>query len=656
MCGIAGILNLRQSEPSPIDVLVQMIGSLEHRGPDESGIYRDAHVGMASTRLSIVDVAQGQQPLSNEDGTLWIVFNGEIFNYPDLRRELEGHGHRFATHCDTEVILHAYEQWGPTCLDQLNGQWALAIWDADRRELFLARDRMGIRPLFYTMDQDRLIFASEIKAIRQAPGVKLAIDRQALAQTLSYWAPIPPRTAFENVHQILPAHYLRVKDGQITEGRYWEVDFTEDPSVSDENEALESFRELLQDSTKIRLQADVPVGAYLSGGIDSSLTAALAMHSGAAHLHTFSIGFEDSEFDESLYQRRMVEWLGAVHHQVSCTDRDIGESLPDVIYHTEAPILRTAPVPMFLLSRLVHAQDHKVVLTGEGADEVLAGYGIFKEMQVRRFWAKNPQSTIRPLLLQRVYPNIPRLAESPAFLNAFYRRGLSETSSPYYSHLIRWGNTARLRRLLSVDGGGDLADELERLFPMPAEWAHWSQLGVAQYLEMTSFLSPYLLSSQGDRVSMAHSVEGRYPFLDHRIVEFCGRLPTSMKLRGMREKWLLKRLGRSLLPEEIWSRVKKPYRAPIRSVLFPGGYGLDYVEEMSEPRQIEQTGYFNPLSVAKLFDKARSRSELSEVDEMAIIGVISTQLLDQKFVKEPGLSGPIRQPEKFKLVDRLVEA
>ena len=637
MCGIAGILQLREKGPVDEATLRAMIQALQHRGPDDSGFYLDHGVGLASARLSIIDLEGGRQPIGNEDGSLWIVFNGEIFNYVELRPGLEAKGHRFSTNSDTEVILHLYEEEGPASLSRLNGQFSIAIWDGRKRSLLLARDRLGIRPLYYTQHQGNLLFASEIKALLAWPGLDLKIDPGALRQVFTYWSVLTPGSIFEGIRQVPPGHALIAGESGISVEPYWELDFEEEAARRTEEEYLEELESLLTDATRIRLRADVPVGAYLSGGMDSSVIASLIRNRSDTPLDTFSISFSDPRYDESGFQRRMVQSLGTRHHELLCTDEEIGRCFPEVIWHTESPILRTAPAPMYLLSEQVRRHGYKVVLTGEGADEILAGYDIFKEMRVRRFWARQPHSELRPLLLRRLYPDIPRDSQGEAFWFAFFRQGLERTGSPFYSHEIRWANTRRARRFLAGENGrgsGDAdAEAASALIPLPLEFGGWSALAQAQYLEMVTFLSTYLLSSQGDRVAMAHSVEGRYPFLDYRVIEFCNRLPAELKQRGMTEKWLLRRLARKLVPSEIWQRTKRPYRAPIQRTFFSSAPGTDYVSELLSPGAIRDTGHFNPDAVEKLVRKAKGEGQLGEVDEMALVGILSTQLVDHWLVR-----------------------
>lgn len=650
MCGIVGAVQLHEPAAFSEEMLRGMLARIQHRGPDEFGLFRDDWCGLGNARLSIIDLSSGQQPISNEDGSLWIVFNGEIYNYVELRPQLESRGHHFSTQCDTEVVLHMFEEYGPDCLNQFNGQFAIAIWDSKNRRLFLARDRLGVRPLFYTIQKQRLYFSSEIKSFLETPEVSFDINPSALAQVFTYWSVQSPGTIFAGIQELPPAHWMTVENGEIQIERYWQMNFNIPESRRTEASYLDEFESLLVDATLIRLRADVPVGAYLSGGLDSSTTTALIRKHVPNRLETYSIAFKDPDFDESPYQLRMAEHLGTRHHIVKCDYQDISTALPDVIWHTETPVLRTAPIPMYLLSRLVHSDGLKVVVTGEGADEFLGGYDIFKEMLLRRFWAKDPDSSLRPLLLQKLYPDIRRLSRSAQeYLTAFFRRGLTETNNPYYSHLIRWNNTRRLTRFLA-----QLPETSQyfqaNLMPLPEGFSGWSALGQAQYLEVTTFLSTYLLNSQGDRVAMANSVEGRFPFLDYRLVEFCNRLPSHLKLNGLMEKYLLRKLAAPLLPAEISRRVKRPYRAPIhRSFFHP--VPAEYVSEMLSPESIQKAGLFQTDMVSRLVKKASSGVELTEVEDMGLIGILSTQVLFEKFIHKPHAARPIPYDKPFKVVN-----
>src|SRR5574341_651845 len=580
MCGISGSLNVRGASASE-NLLRQMIGTIRHRGPDDVGIYTDGPVGLAHARLSIIDLAGGHQPMSIDNNSLWITFNGEIFNYVELREELVKKGHHFKSSSDTEVLLHLYQEEGERCVDRLNGQWAFAIWDAMKRKLFLSRDRFGVRPLYYTQTGESFLFASEIKALLACPEVGSAIDLTALDQMFTFWVTLPPRTAFRDIKQLPPGHSMVIKDGRVTVSEYWQLDLGPELDVGEtaEERLAEELLALLRDATEIRLRSDVPVGAYLSGGIDSTVITALVRKSVGDKLRTFSVGFEDNEFDETPYQREASSFLGTSHSDVRCRHQDIARVFPDVIWHTEQPVVRTAPAPLYLLSKLVHDSGFKVVLTGEGADEMLGGYDIFKETKIRQFWGRRPESSWRPLLLKRLYPymdNIQR--QSLDYLKHFFHVTERDLRSPFFSHLPRWELTAKAKMFFSeavraalnpYDGLQDLA----RVLPKPyISWAHVSK---AEFLEAQYLLPGYILSSQGDRMAMAHAVEGRYPFLDHRVVEFAAKLPIKLKMKVLDQKHLLTQAVKGLIPESIRTRHKQPYRAPDGRSFF--GHNGSYV-------------------------------------------------------------------------------
>lgn len=657
MCGIVGVLNLTTDQPIDEEIIRRMLAIIRHRGPDQFGIYLDDRAALGSARLSIIDLEGGAQPISNEDGRLWIAFNGEIFDYLEHRQELERRGHLFSTDTDTEIILHLYEEMGPDCLRELNGQFAIALWDAKAHTLFLARDRLGIRPLFYTLAAGKLIFASEIKALLVHPDVRAAIDPQGLNHIFTFWSTLSPRTIFKDIWEVPPAHYLLIRDGHLEIQHYWRLNFpphnTETiTAVGPIDAYLEEFRQLLVSAVLLRLRADVPVGAYLSGGLDSSTIAALIRQHSSNRLDTFSIAFTDPAFDESAYQERMARLLGTQHQVIRVTPGDIGDVFPAVIWHTETPILRTSPAPLYLLSRLVSENNYKVVLTGEGADEFLAGYNIFKEALIRRFWARHPDSRLRPLLLRRLYPYIEELSNGKqAYREAFFGQGLTDISALDYSHAIRWKNTSRARRFFSEDLRSLLIDspDARQQVYYPPEFAGWHPLHQAQYLEITIFLSQYLLSSQGDRVAMAHSVEGRFPFLDYRVVEFCNRLPPDLKLRELNEKYLLKRFAREFLPAEIWTRPKRPYRAPIQRAFF-NPVAEVYLEQVLSNQALSQAGLFKPGAVAQLLVRGREGREFGETDEMVLVGIISTQLLYHQFIEQFAAPLPLNV-DQVRLID-----
>ena len=640
MCGIAGYFGTPNSPVPNTVFLDRMVESLNHRGPDAHATHVGPGIGLGHARLSIIDIAGGNQPMSNEDQSVWLIFNGEIFNHVELRREMEARGRVFRTKSDTEVILRLYQEKGLDCVDDLNGDFSFAIWDAPRRRLMIARDRMGVRPLFYKQHDGCLYFASEVKALLQVPGIEAQLDPLALDQIFTMWFPLAPRTAFKDIFELPPGHLLTATPSGVSVRRYWQLDYPSadgEGAWTDRTEAdlAEELRALLFDATRIRLRSDVPVGAYLSGGLDSSIITAAIKHITPEALRTFSVTFESAEFDERDQQQEMVAALDTRHEELRCTAADIGRIFPDVVRHTETPVLRTAPAPLFALSNLVHRADFKVVLTGEGADEVFAGYDIFKEAKLRRFCASQPDSQRRTLLFRRLYPYLPQLqTQSQSSLAAFFRAGGNRLDDPLYSHLPRFRTTSGTKLFLSRELQSELGDYdalADLRDSLPAEFGRWHPLSQAQYLESAHLLPGYILSSQGDRMSMAHSVEGRYPFLDHRLVEFAARIPPRMKLRAMREKHILRESVKDLLPDTISNRPKQPYRAP-DSQSFVGPDTPAFVDEQLSPQSVEQAGYFDPGAAQKLLAKCRKRPIVGTRDTMALVGLVSTQLWHRTFV------------------------
>lgn len=612
-----------------------MVGMLRHRGPDAYGIHTESGAALGHARLSIIDISGGGQPMSNEDGSIWVTFNGEIFNYIELRAELTARGHRFQTRSDTEVLVHLYEEEGLAGVSRLNGQWAFAIWDARRRTLSLSRDRLGVRPLFYTIVGGQLLFASEMKALFADPRVSREIDPRGLDDVFTFWSPLPPRTIFRDVRELPPGHSLTWQHGRCVIQPHWRPAFEESSEPRSVDVWTEMLETLLTDATNIRLRSDLPVGAYLSGGLDSSLVTTLATRVAAVPPRTFSIAFDDPEFDESLHQRRVAKALGTDHRELRCSSQDICNVFPDVVWHAETPLVRTAPAPLYLLSKFVRECGCTVVLTGEGADEVFGGYNIFKEAKIRRFWSKFPASSRRASLLRRLYPHLPQLQrQSAASRQAFYHVSDADLADPCFSHLPRWNLTSRLKLFFSNDVRASLADyngREELASQLPAEHHDWDPLGQAQYLEMTSLLSGYILSSQGDRMAMAHGVECRFPFLDPRVVAFGAALPPTLKLRALQEKYLLKRLAGNVVPTPVAQRPKQPYRAPEGKSFFSRGRH-DYVADLLSEAQVRSDGIFNPHAVGLLVRKFRQGRAIGAKDDMALVGILSTQIVIDRFV------------------------
>ena len=637
MCGICGFAG----DPNPTEtdnesVIRGMLALIQHRGPDECGYLLHRQNALGNVRLSIVDLSMGQQPLSDSTGRYWIVYNGEVFNHAELKSRLRACGAVFKSNCDTEVVLYNYLINGIEGLNLLNGQFAFAIYDSLEESLFFARDRMGIRPLYYIQRSGRLFFSSEVKSFLACADIDFNLSPLKMQQLFTFWNVKSNDSVFEEIHQLAPGGYMKWQDGAVAYGKYWQPPFVDQchvykGSIADAEHELEA---LLNDAIAIRLRADVPVAAYLSGGIDSSTTCEVINRMLPAGFHTFSLMFENPQFDESEYQLAMQAQLNCQHHATLFHDRDLELSLAKTIWHAETPLLRTGPIPMMKLSELVHNNGIKVVITGEGADEILGGYNIFKETLIRQFWARCPSSTLRPLLLSRLYPYLPHFKEgSSKALHLFFGYKLTEIDHPAYSHLLRWRNGAGLCRLFSSEWLGEaqgfrpveeysdsIADALRPL----------SSLAKAQYVESDLFLPGYLLSSQGDRMSMANSVEGRYPFLDHRVVSFCHALPDHYKIRGLNEKFLLKRMMHSRLPGQIINRPKQAYRAPAANTSL---LSESLCESLLSESAIKASGIFDHEMVKRVLERIRNNASFNELDNMAINALLTTQLCHSLFSK-----------------------
>jgi asparagine synthase (glutamine-hydrolysing) len=640
MCGIAGYYNYNLNKVVQQDSIKNMVSALNHRGPDECGFLFDKNFAMGMARLSIIDLSSGSQPLHNEDKTKWIIFNGEIFNYLELREELISKGHIFKTKSDTEVIIHAFEEFGLDFLQHLNGQFAISIWDSIKKELIIARDRVGIRPLYYSViDGKTLIYGSEIKSLFSSNLIQPELDEKGVAEIFTYWVNIPPTSSFKNVRELPAGHFLVCNEQGIKIKKYWSLDYPEDEAFYDKpiQTVKDELSALIDDAASLRLRADVPVAAYLSGGIDSSIITSLVKKFHNNELITFSVAFKDAGYDERFFQQKMVEHIGTDHRMIEVDNHDIANEFIDVVWYAEKPMMRTAPAPLFALSKLVRSNDIKVVLTGEGADEIFGGYNIFKEDKVRRFWAKQSDSKMRPLLLSKLYPYILKSQNSVnPFWQSFFKQGLSDTDSPYYSHLIRWNNTAKTKLFFD--------ESIKKYFPengfhpgldnfISRDILKWHSLNRAQYLETNLFMSGYLLSSQGDRMMMGNSVEGRFPYLDHRVIEYANQLPPDMKIHVLNEKYILKETFRDLLPEMITNRPKQPYRAPIAQT-FLSNDSPELIKELLREDKLKEYGYFNVNASSRLINQMKEpRKNISAKDDMALAALVSVQLLHYHFVE-----------------------
>jgi len=631
MCGIAGFTTPRGLAPEQRRSryekrLRRMTASLWHRGPDaQQGLLLDG-AALGHTRLAIVDLEGGAQPMRDPRTGVTLVFNGEIFNYLELRRELDDY--EFRTRADTEVLLAAFLRWGTDCLDRFNGQFAFAVFDPRTGVLHLARDRVGILPLYYAFTPEGLAFASEAKALVAGDAVEVRLDGRGVKQALQLWSTVPPRTCLEGVHALPAGSVGRYEGGRLEVRRWWDLDLDDARVAPIEDErAVELVGELLEDAVRLRLRADVPVAAYLSGGLDSSTLCAIAQRQLGGTLSTFSVAFADPRFDERRYQEEVARSLGTRHHSLTATGETVGDLLPEVVLHGEQVLIRSAPAPLLALSREVRRNRTKVVLTGEGSDEVLLGYDLYRETRARLFWSRRPESRCRPAILRRLYPYLPLAAQGDAVLRQLYGVGLDQPDAPGFSHLVRWAATARLSRLFSPEFAASVADEdpvATVLATMPDRARRWRPLARAQWLEMHTLLTGNLLGPQGDRMLMGGSVEGRFPFLDHRLIELAARLPDGLKLRGLAGKWVLKRYATGLVPPDVLARHKFPYRAP---PAWAGAAAPQWARELLAPEAIREVGIFDPDKVRRLLAKLERPGPVSEVDAMGVTGVATAQLL-----------------------------
>lgn len=601
-----------------------MLAALRHRGPG----------GLRGRRLDKIALGhagrQGapEQPLRDPATGVTVVAAGEIF----LPRPRPGASRQGAA----ATLLAAYLREGIGCLEALDGQLAFALYDPRDATLWLGRDRFGICPLVFAQARGAVLFASEAKALFAA-GLEARLDPRALAQTFHLWAPAEGRTAFEGVRALPAGCVARVRDGVVTTRRYWDLDLTDERVDRRRSfaEAAEELEAVLDDAIAARQEGVGEAAAYLSGGLDSSLVCALAQRRHGGGLRTYAAAFEHGAYDEAGHQRAVAAALGTAHHALLVENQHIGAALAEVVEHAEVPLLRTAPAPLLLLAREAREQGARVVLTGEGADELFWGYDLFRETAIRSFWARRPGSDARPALFRRLYPYLAVSRQSPELLRRFFGVGLEAPDAVDFSHRIRWSNSGRVARFLSpawreqLRGWDPLAEVLEAL---PAGAERWRPLARAQALEVRTLLSTYLLGSQGERMLAAGGVQGRFPFLDRRVAELAATLPPSFKLQGLREKRILRRVARGKVPAQVETRQKFPYRAPVAAALIGAGAPA-WVEELLSRRAVEEVGIFDGAKVEGLLAKLRARGQGSDADDMALAAVATTQLLAARFAR-----------------------
>ena len=584
MCGFVGYTDLRYERPADRELLRQMSNKLIHRGPDSEGFFVDGSIGLGFRRLSIIDLAGGDQPICNEDNSIVLMCDGEIYNYRPLRDELKQKGHVFRTQSDVEVLLHLYEEEGTGFLNKLNGQFAFVIYDKRDRSLFLARDHFGINPLFYTIGNSTLIFASEIKAILEHPLVAREVDLTGLDQILSFPGVVSPRTMFKGISSLPSGHFILIDDQDIQIKEYWDLDYPrvgEFAYVGTEAEYIDELERLLLRSVRYRLQADVPVGFYLSGGLDSSLIATLIdrVHEGD-ELHSFSIVFADHAIDESRYQQLMRQRVRSIHHEIAFDWPQIGAELRRVIYHSESPLKETYNTASIALSQAARSNGIPVILTGEGADELFAGYVGYRFDQ---FGQRGPYDEYDVETILEDQTRTKLWGDARFFYEQYYHALIDVRRALYSAGLNERFNSFNCYNF-------DLIDKRKIAGRHP--------LHVRSYVDFKLRMADHLLADHGNRMALANSVEARYPFLDIDLIDFVRTIPPELKLKDFTEKYILKRLAERVLPPEITRREKFAFVAPGSPYLL--GQPIAWLDDLLSPERIAREGYFDPVVVERL--------------------------------------------------------
>jgi asparagine synthase (glutamine-hydrolysing) len=597
MCGIAG--QVSYSRRVLVKDISVMIDSLAHRGPDDEGIYISSidakkdhsqvpSIGLGHRRLSIIDLSTGHQPVHNEDKTVWIVFNGEIYNFPVLRKNLRAKGHVFYTSTDTEVILHLYEEFGEDCVKHLRGMFSFAIWDENEKKLFAARDRIGKKPLYYFYNKMDFVFASELKGILTLPLLERSVDRNALLKYLQYGYIPDPSSIFKDVYKLPPGHTLSYVGGRVTLKKYWEISFL-CSNTNNEEDVQQELLERLIDSVRVRLISDVPLGAFLSGGVDSATIVALMAHEMTQPVKTFSIGFEEEEFNELPFARKVAERLGTDHHEMIVRPASF-DLIDKIIYHFDEPFGDASALPTYYVSKLA-SNYVKVVLSGDGGDELFAGYDSYAAILDRSKYEKWP----KPIRfgLQKIASLLPAGTYGKNFLHNI-SLPVNERFSDYVSHI----STSKHSCLLSKDLRESMNSEnciFEKSFEAAARYDAVSRL---QYVDMKNYLPGDILVKV-DRMSMAHSIETRVPLLDQELIQYVNGLPSKYKLNGARRKYIFKKVAERLIPEETIRRRKQGFAVPLKYWFKDELKG--FVKQILLESRTAQRGYFDMSYIKKLF-------------------------------------------------------
>lgn len=602
MCGICGIAWANGGLRLEPALIHHMNARLVHRGPDDEGYYYGDQAMLGMRRLSIIDLQTGQQPVSNEDGTLWLVYNGELYNYRELRRQLEQAGHVFCSSSDSEVIVHAYEEYGSACLQRFNGMFAFAIWDEKRQHLFLARDRIGIKPLYYWTGGSRFAFASELKALLALPEISTAIDLVALDQFLTLEYIPSPRTIFNDIHKLPAGHWLSFDDSGVQLNPYWVVRQEVEPDAG--QDYVSRLRELLADAVQMQMVSDVPVGALLSGGIDSSSVVAYMRRASAGRLPTFSIGFDDTTYNELPYARVVARQFATEHHE-EVLQVDILSMAEALVAHLDEPFADFSVFPTYLVSQVAR-REVKVVLSGDGGDELFGGYDTYRAQQLDRYYRHLP-AAVRHVLLPALFTRVRPRAAKKGLVNKA-RRFVQGARMPAQLQHARWMlflDAEAKNQLYTRDMRAALV-ELDGCGATAALTAHFEQaahldfLAQQQYVDIKTYLVDDILTKV-DRMSMAASLEVRVPLLDHRIVEFALGLPPHLKLRGGATKVILRQAMKGLLPDTVLHKPKEGFSIPLKHWL--GGPLQPLMKDLLSEDSMQKRGYFAPRAVSRWMDE-----------------------------------------------------
>ena len=645
MCGIVGVMDLSGTRPVPHDLLKRMADAILHRGPDDDGYLQEPGLGLANRRLSIVGLADGKQPIGNEDHSVEVVFNGEFFDYPETRQLLEGRGHRFATHCDTEIIPHLWEDHAESMFEHLHGQFALALWDRRRRRVILARDRFGICPLFWTRlskaEGDWLLFASEIKALLASGWIKPRPDLRGIDQVFNFFACPGPATCFEGIQALQPGHYLSIQLGsangqspQIQQHTYWQIDFPDQGQEDwghDRQKVIDDFDNVLLKAVERRLRADVPVVSYLSGGIDSSIVVAMAARLRGKSVPTFTIKIMTPHLDETAQAAVVSRHIGADPVVVSVGDEEVQTHYPELTYAAEFPVIDTSCTALLMLARTVHQHGYKVALTGEGADEWLAGYAWFKIHRLLGFFDAIPGLRLSGFMRRIAYWS---MTAPPGSMDYIKRVEQALGDHTAFQDIYGVLSVNRLR-FFSPDTLAKLGDYIPYLDLEPnfERMRRWHPINRGLYWGGRILLPGHLLADKGDRVAMNSSVETRYPFLDEEVFSYLAGLHPRWKLHGFREKYLLRLVGERYLPREVAWRKKGMFRAPLNS--FFKQMAFPFVDQLLSDESLKKTGYFNIEAIRYWVNIIKfGRLKLTERSsvELGLVGVLATQLWHHIFI------------------------